>query len=71
MIRNLTDDWIILLRNGPLTIHEMISLTHCGKETVYRAMLRHEKQKNTCRLMGAWTLTEQGKERVESLLSAK
>lgn len=69
MIRRVTDDWLFLLSNGPLTIPEMVDITHNGKETVYRAMLCHEKRGYVCRLMGAWKLDDAGKARVEKLTS--
>lgn len=68
MIRKVTDDWLILLHNGPLTIQEMVVLSNCGKETVYRAMYRHEKRGYTRMDKLSWSLTDAGRERVEILL---
>jgi hypothetical protein len=49
----------------------MVDLSHCGKETVYRAMLRHEKRGYVCRLVGAWTLDDAGRERVAKLTTSE
>ena len=66
--REVTDDWLMLLRASPLSIQDMIVLSNCGRETVYRAMWRHVKRGfvESCRT--GWQLTKQGRERVNDLL---